>query len=305
MNRVLLASCFGLALLGCGTNDRAPVPDVDCSVDDDLEFRKISDFNGKDPNWFRYGDNTPGGVPDLQQGSDLTTKQLPPPGRCGDTQYLRLKASGHNFWGAGFGDWGHNPDTGRADGEGYEGISFWVRSEPNTETTFMLNVDDGRTIVLPPELPDCVSADGQADAGSAMDCPPPDALPVATDADQDLDGDGFVGPGDIARGTRCRLPPPQELGDAACYNGGINPPAAATRVPEPDECGNAFHVVIHTTTEWQFVRIPFQDLVQWPCPNRLDGGIDPADIAKFEVLFDQGTHYDVWIDNIAFYRKKR
>jgi hypothetical protein len=42
--------------------------------------------------------------------------------------------------------------------------------------------------------------------------------------------------------------------------------------------------------------------VQWPCPNRLDGGINPADIAKFEIELIQGSTYDIWIDNIAFYR---
>ena len=53
---------------------------------------------------------------------------------------------------------------------------------------------------------------------------------------------------------------------------------------------------------WQPYFIPWRDLVQWPCPNRLAGGIDPADIAKLEIKLVQGTRYDLWIDDIAFYR---
>ena len=41
-----------------------------------------------------------------------------------------------------------------------------------------------------------------------------------------------------------------------------------------------------------------------PCPNRLEGGIDHADIAKIEIKFVQGSTYDLWLDNIAFYRQR-
>jgi hypothetical protein len=44
--------------------------------------------------------------------------------------------------------------------------------------------------------------------------------------------------------------------------------------------------------------------VQWPCPNRLDDGIRHDDIAKFEIKMQQGTHYELYIDNIAFYRHR-
>ena len=60
-----------------------------------------------------------------------------------------LQASGHNFYGAGFGDYQNNLSSSRANGTGYDGIAFWARSEGNTDNTFMLYVDDGRTIVLP------------------------------------------------------------------------------------------------------------------------------------------------------------
>lgn len=282
----LFSAALAAAAAGCATKLRTTTSAIDCAQGDAYEFRNISDFTGGQAGWYQYADATPGGVPDPTVTSNVAIVALDPPGRCGDTGVIELQASGHNFYGAGFGDYAHNADTSRANGAGYEGISFWARSPANTDKTFMLYVDDGRTIVLPPDAPD---------AG---------LLPPATSADQDLDGDGFVGPGDIARGTRCRLPPTQTLVRATCYGGGAQPPAAATRVPAPDECGNQFHTYVTTTDEWQLFLVPWDQLAQWPCPNRLPGGIDPADIAKIEIKFIQGSTYDLWLDNFAFYRRR-
>jgi hypothetical protein len=73
-------------------------------------------------------------------------------------------------------------------------------------------------------------------------------------------------------------------------------------VPEPGECGNPFHTYITTTQDWQLFVVPWNELVQWPCPNRVVGGIDPSDIRKIEVRLVQGTNYDIWLDDINFYR---
>jgi hypothetical protein len=286
MTRALSICVLSLLGVSCGEGDRKPGPDVDCSVADAYEFENISDFASGDSGWFLYADNTPGAVPDPAAGSNVLISQVPAPGRCGDTGMVELKAQGHNVYGSGFGDWAHNAEISRANGSGFEGISFWARSPGASEKTFMLYADDGRTIVLPP-TPTTVGV-----------------LPEATSADQDLDGDGFIGPGDIARGTNCRLPPDQKLGNAACYYGGELPPATPTRVPESNECGNQFHTYVTTTADWQLFLIPWQQLVQWPCPNRLADGIDPADVRKLEIKFLQGTSYDTWLDNIAFYRRR-
>lgn len=272
---VALVSLLSSLALACGPGERSPEPQVDCSVLEAHEFLNISDFAGSDSGWFRYADPTPGGVPnpDVDPGlSNVPISQTEDAGRCGDARFLKLEAKGHNFWGTGFGDWAHNDPASRANGTGYEGISFWARSPIYAEKQFMLNVDDGRTIILE----------------SAV-------LPPA------------VGPrpGDIVSGSSCRLPPPEDLGEPNCYNGGTDSaPSGGVRVPEPDECGNAFHVRVTTTEQWQLFFVPWDELVQWPCPNRLKGGIDPADIAKFEIKFVQGTHYELWLDNIAFYRRR-
>jgi hypothetical protein len=133
---------------------------------------------------------------------------------------------------------------------------------------------------------------------------------VATGADQDLDGDGCLGPGDIVfgnieDGTRCRLPPSSDVGTADCYNGGVDaPPSGGARVPLANECGNQFHTWITTTETWQLFLVPWNELVQWPCPNRVQGGIARDDIAKFEIKVKQGMSYEIWLDNIAFYRRR-
>jgi hypothetical protein len=302
-----------LLVTGCGGDQERPEPGlIDCSQGDGYEFQMIADFSGMETQWFRYADPTPGSYPDpdkLQvedpmsddEGSNVPPTQLESPGRCDDTGILKLEASGHNFWGAGFGEWGHNAPGSHADGSGFDGISFWARSPRDAEKSFVLNVDDSRTMVNPPASPD---PDDPVEAALACETDL-GLLPPATSADEDLDGDGCIGPGDIVSGTTCRLPPPEEVGDAACYNGGVNRPSSAgQRVPEADECGNPFHTLINTTEEWQLFLIPWRELVQWPCPNRLDGGIDESDIAKFEILLFQGTRYEIWIDEIAFYRKR-
>jgi hypothetical protein len=289
MTRSSVASLgFFFLAVGCGEGDRPETIPVDCSVLDQYEFLNISDFSGSESGWFQYADPTPGGTPNpAVDGSNVPVSAVDTPGRCGDTRFLKLATSGHNFWGTGFGDWAHNQPSGRANGTGYEGISFWARSPAPAEKSFFLNVDDPRTIILTPDAPD---------AGLA---------PPATSADQDLDGDGYVGPGDIARGTTCRLPPPKESGTVPCYGGGIDPPpSGGTRVPEPGECGNSFHTLINTTEQWKLFTIPWKDLVQWPCPNRLEDGIDRTAIAKFEIRLKQGMQYEIWLDNIAFYRRR-
>jgi hypothetical protein len=124
---------------------------------------------------------------------------------------------------------------------------------------------------------------------------------LSVDDNQTFKASG-VAPGDIASGTNCRMPPPQSIGDPSCYYGGTQTPDAVTRVPEPDECGNSFHTWVTTTEDWQLFLIPWDELVQWPCPNRVAGGINPAQILQFQIRLVQGSHYDIWLDDMNFYR---
>jgi hypothetical protein len=277
MRRTTSALCFGLLLFACGCSAVSPRPKkaLDCSVKDAYDFSNIFNFANGTSNWYQFADSTPGGVPDVADaGSNVLVANVEAPGDCGDPGdlgALELKAYGHNFYGTGFGDYQHNNSSSHAIGTGYDGISFWARSPGDTDKTFMLYVDDGRTIVLTPDA---------------------------------TDGGPTLGPGDTVPGSYCQLPPPQSLGTPACYYGGALPPAMATRVPQASECGNQFHTYVTTTADWQLYLIPWTELVQWPCPNRLDGGIDIGDIRQIEIKFLQGTNYDLWLDNIEFYRPR-
>lgn len=254
----------------------------DCSITSDYEFRSIDNFSAGVWGWYFYADSSPGGVPNAAEGLYAPIIGSDASVRCGDTAMMKIEAYGHDLWGAGFVDWAHNISAARADGTGYAGISFWVKSAPGTDRSFLLNVDDGRTIALRLEPGDGMTA------------------PSVTPADQDLDGDGFVSPGDIVSGTRCTLPPSVDPGDSTCSRGDRGENAY---VPSPGECGNAFHTVIDTTDKWQLVLVPWEALAQWPCPNRLDGGVDPADIAKFEIRLPPRAHHELWFDDLAFYRQ--
>jgi hypothetical protein len=328
---LIAGALFGVLASACSQNHREPLPPVDCSVADGYEFENISDFPPPQTGWFLYSDPTPGGAPNptingcTEEGNVPPTKlsDLGAPLRCGDDDILRLQMFGKNFWGAGFGDWAHNSTP--VNGTDWDGISFWARSPINSEKEFLLNVDDPRTMINPPAdetpppppMPDG-GADGGADGGDGggvdAGCVDPSwvnpcgTLPEVPDGGgghQDLDGDGCVGPGDIAAGGECRLPPPEDVGDVPCYNGGVDSPAnGGVRVPEANECGNAFHIRITTSEIWQLFLIPWDDLVQWPCPNRLAGGIDKSRISKFEIRFTQGMQYDLWIDDIALYKSR-
>jgi hypothetical protein len=326
MARTTLVFCalFSAFASACGQDHRDPLPPVDCSVLDAYEFQNISNFTGAQTGWFLYSDPTPGGTPNppfnpmtcMDEGNVPPTKlsDISAPARCGDDDFLRLQMYGKNFWGAGFGDWQHNstPVDGTIKEEtrmpfDWDGISFWARSPINSEKEFLFNVDDPRTMINPPadEAPPRDPDAGCAELPFTNPCGTLPAVPDPPGGVQDLDGDGCVGPGDIAAGSECRLPPPEDVGDVPCYNGGVDSPASGgVRVPEANECGNAFHTRIMTTEQWQLFTIPWNELVQWPCPNRLAGGIDKSAISKFEIKFTQGMQYDLWIDNIQLYKKR-
>src|SRR5687767_14400216 len=184
MNSTIVAfgSSFLLFASGCSQGDRLPPEPVDCSVADAYDFLNISNFDPTESGWFRYADPTPGGAPDTTEYPSCSNvpvtelTELGAPVRCGDNQMLRLEMEGKNFWGSGFGDWQHNSFLNRApDGTDHEGISFWARSPANAEKQFLLNVDDSRTIVLPPE-PTLPPVDAGADTCPS---PRPNVLPEA------------------------------------------------------------------------------------------------------------------------------
>src|SRR6266545_4050874 len=97
MTRIASLVCSGALLAaGCATKPRAATSTVDCAQADAYEFLSpaIFDFTAAEPGWFQYADATPGGSPDLTDptvGSNIRSVVLDPPGRCGDTNIIKLQ----------------------------------------------------------------------------------------------------------------------------------------------------------------------------------------------------------------------
>ncbi|MEY2935389.1 MAG: hypothetical protein RL033_6138 [Pseudomonadota bacterium] len=131
----LLLACA--TFLGCAGGDPRLPPAVDCSSNDAYDQRVLQDLEGAGPDWFGFGDSTPGGV--------SGAVQLPiPEGRCGSTTALVISVQGHTDWGAGFGE-----PAALIDASGYEGISFWARATGFGKSSgFLLTIHDRNTSML-------------------------------------------------------------------------------------------------------------------------------------------------------------
>lgn len=75
-------------------------------------------------------------------------------------------------------------------------------------------------------------------------------------------------------------------------------------VPNEDRCGNAFLRWVMPTEHWQFFAIPFKDFLQSPRPNVVEGGIDRATISPLAVAIPKDFTVELYIDQIAWYRKR-
>ena len=145
----------GALIVGCSADTRPPV-ELDCSVEDGLEFKEdpaLFDFEGAALEWFGFGDCTPGALLNNCIGSEAGLGTIPaangplhvPVDRCDSTQALRLRSTGHQDWGSGFGEFATAGDPTGANGEEYEGISFWARSPGNTTKQFQFMLEDVNT----------------------------------------------------------------------------------------------------------------------------------------------------------------
>ena len=67
-------------------------------------------------------------------------------------------------------------------------------------------------------------------------------------------------------------------------------------------CGDAFHLDIALADDWRFYKMSFGELHQAGYGYAPPDGFDKKTI--FSVVFTnlQGTEFDEWIDDIAFYK---
>ena len=83
-----------------------------------------------------------------------------------------------------------------------------------------------------------------------------------------------------------------------CFNPGQDPnPFEGT-----DLCGDLWVKAVNLSTEWQFYRVPFDELLQqgWAKESHF---LDLVAASMIRFTFDRGW-IDYWIDDVSFYRKK-
>lgn len=113
--------------------------ETDCSATDDYETLVLQPLESGMPQWYSYGDDTPGG------SNAFELRELSPP-RCDSTAALVLSCSGHVYWGAGFGE--YQTATAPVNASEYEGVSFWARAT-SPSRGFTMNIQDPNTIEPP------------------------------------------------------------------------------------------------------------------------------------------------------------
>jgi hypothetical protein len=282
-------------MLACAADKprAAPLP-VDCSVNSLYDFKPIYPFEVGQTGWYQSGDCTGGHwdphplVPGADGGTTLSDagacvfdpsvaspnkgnvplERIAEGDRCGSQWAAYIQSYGHRDWGSLFGTWDLGANIPPANGDGYEGVSFWARNPSGTghargptNKTIWFMVGDWRQVVA---------------GNSTTPYPPVDdyrCVPAPNDASVDS------------------------------YNSN-NQVSSGSRSPAPNECGNYFRTRVETTEDWALYLLPWSVLYQEPTPNREAGGIDPSDVRLLRVSIPVGATVELWLDDIAFYRRR-
>jgi hypothetical protein len=243
---------------------------VDCTVDDGYEFLTVSNFETVGDNAFwSSGDSTPGKVVGDDESGNVAVRNIPDGPRCDSKAAVVLKAAGNNDWGCLFGS---NSVGAPRDASAYEGLSFWARAPGNTTKGFIVLMDDPNTTVLESLPHNCTNL-GSVTAGSQT-------------INVTIDGQN------------------------------VQTSSGTTRPTYPEECGNSYQAVMLVTSEWAFYTIPFARFQQTALPNRVPNavltqvGTTPGTalltdrIYTLVIRFPKEATAELWLDNLAFYRKK-
>ena len=268
---VLLLGLGGAA--GCDKYTSLKDVPVDCTADVGYEFLTLSSYETVGDNVFwSSGDATPGKVVGDDAAGDVFVEDIPDSlggPRCGSKAAAVLRASGNNDWGCLFGS--NNVGAPR-DASAYEGLSLWARDPGNTTKGFVIALDDENTALIS-NIGNCKNYVPSTNAGQGT-------IPVTID------------------------------GQTVAVS------SATTRAAYPDECGNSYSAVMLATSEWAFYTIPFGSFQQDPKPNRVPNAVltqvgkAPGtalltnQIMNLMIRMPKEANEQLWIDNLAFYRKK-
>jgi hypothetical protein len=272
-----LLLCVG-GVLSCSTYATVKNLPIDCTADSGYDFMVIDNYEVAGPApWFSSADLT----------SDAPTAEVDaiPGARCNSNAALVLRSSHHNDWGSLFGI----NNFGPRDASAYEGVSFWARAPGNTTKSFTILTDDLNSNNL-------MTAVCGVDGGTAS-------------------------PGDGGAGESCTnycisdggTGSPQQTVDPMT---GMVIGGSTTAAPPADACGNSYQTVQVVAADWRFYTVPFRRFQQAYTPNRVPNpllkitgsvpgtGLRTSALTTFTLRMPKEAEMELWIDNLAFYRKK-
>lgn len=293
----LAAGLLWLAASACSASTR-PVEPLDCTAADAYELSpslrvfEVADdiwFNGADPTGSTAlptpvapdpacatggtggtdaGTATTAGTAGTATGSasiSVTIEPVEGGGRCGSQNAMVLRSAGHTDWGSVFGDWKLASAFGTA---------FCDACGPWNGTGYegiavwarAKSGDQAVTVLLDTWQ---TSAAGTTEADDPLVCK------VDCNA---------------SSGTRSL----DETGNVL----------SQTYVSPPGSCGNSFQRVLNLTDQWQLVLLPFKSFYQERKPNMIKGAMDVAHINGFSLRPAKEATVEIWVDDIAFYKKK-
>jgi hypothetical protein len=215
-------------------------------------------------NWWISGDDTK----KIGATVSVDVEAIEGEGRCGSKAATVFRSAHNDDWGSMY---GYN-NLGPVDKSQDDGISFWARAPGNTTKGFTLLLDDPNTVFSSTSY--CVNNGGSnGTSGGTIYAMGPNGENVSTS------------------GT-------------ASFSG------------YPESCGNSYAAVMLVKSSWAFYAVPFSTFQQTATPNRVPNeklthvGNVPGTALLTQTLMDMILRFpkeanaELWIDNLAFYRKK-
>jgi hypothetical protein len=297
----LTATLLGLATAACSASSRSPEP-TDCSAGEAYELSApLRTFEIADEGWFTGADPTgatappvesdtnpecatggggtggtnaaggtatagTGGVASTSASISVMVEPIEDGGRCGSANAMVLRSAGHTDWGSLFGDWKLASAPGTA---------FCETCGPWDATGY-----EGLAIWAR-------STGGDGSVTLLLDTWQTSASGTA----------GFAQPGEV-----CKIDCSADSGTQSIDE--LGNVTSQTYVSPPGTCGNSFQRVLTLTSQWQLHILPFGSFYQDLKPNLSPDGVDPSHINGLTIRTAKEASVELWVDDIAFYRRK-
>jgi hypothetical protein len=298
----LTTALLGLAAVACSASSRTPDP-IDCNAGVAYELSApLRTFEVADESWFTGADPTglpaaparnavdpecasggggsggggaTGGAATAGSGGAVSTsasisvaiEPIEGGGRCGSVNAMVLRSAGHNDWGSLFGDWklASAPGTAFCDTCGPWDATGYEGLAIWARSA--ATVDSSVTLLLDTWQTSASGTEGVADRAGIckIDC-------SADSGTNSRDDSGNI--------------------------------TSQTYVSPAGTCGNSFQRTLTLTSQWQLYVVPFDSFYQDLKPNMSPNGVDPAHINGLTIRTAKEATVELWVDDIAFYRRK-